>query len=388
MQGLLMFDITQFRADILTPTLEALQFREIELKELLVFTCAVESAGGTYVKQVKGPALGIFQLEPNTFTDVSFSTFGMTYDKIDSKYTDYWKDTIYEQGFFQNLTQEYNPNINSGILPPAIKYNAPGLVVFERPPCYQMIQYTPYPMDQIEEDSETLCYRVALPWQLYIIQYDPNKFYCNSVRMFFMNSSLTSPEQTLYMPPVPNFFTSGLLCRPMYDSMEDVDRYPKDLSGVIASAYDWIWNSGFNHDLTENFYYVQRMNAPSQLLETINRLSPSSVSGYYRGIGPNHLRAILGDWEKIDISNILNLNWPNPSLNQNFENDSTFYFESDQERFELDIEDYEFFCDEIPPVREIQQTYRHVIKYILENDFVDNSSNFDKAVTNAFLKIN
>ena len=52
-----MFDITQFRADILTPTLEALQFREIELKELLVFTCAVESAGGTYVKQVKGHLL-------------------------------------------------------------------------------------------------------------------------------------------------------------------------------------------------------------------------------------------------------------------------------------------------------------------------------------------
>jgi hypothetical protein len=324
---------------------------------------------------------------PNTFTDVSFSTFGMTYDKSDSKYTDYWKDTIYEQGFFQNLIQEYNPNINSGILPPAIKYNAPGLVVFERPPCYQMIQYTPYPMSEIEEDSETLCYRVALPWQLYIIQYDPNKFYCSSVRMFFMNSSLTSPEQTLYMPPIPNFFTSGLLCRPMYDTMEDVDRYSKDLSGVIASAYYWIWNSVFNHDLTENFYYVQRMNAPSQLLETISSLSLSSVSGYYRGIGPSHLSAILGDWEKIDISNILNLNWPNPSLNQNFENDSTFYFESDQERFELDTEDYEFFCDEIPPVREIQQTYRHVIKYILETDFVDNSSNFGKAVTNAFLKI-
>ncbi len=32
-----MFNITQFRADILTPTLEALQFRDIELKELLVF---------------------------------------------------------------------------------------------------------------------------------------------------------------------------------------------------------------------------------------------------------------------------------------------------------------------------------------------------------------
>lgn len=64
-----MFDITQFREDILAPTLNALQFRDPAFLELLVFTCAAESAGGTYVKQIKGPALGIFQLEPATFTD-------------------------------------------------------------------------------------------------------------------------------------------------------------------------------------------------------------------------------------------------------------------------------------------------------------------------------
>ena len=70
MKGLYMFDITQFRADILTPTLDALQIRGNEIKELLVFTCAVESAGGTYVRHIKGPALGIYQLQPSTFTDL------------------------------------------------------------------------------------------------------------------------------------------------------------------------------------------------------------------------------------------------------------------------------------------------------------------------------
>jgi hypothetical protein len=68
-----MFDINQFREDILTPTLGALQFHDAELKELLVFTCAVESEGGTYVRQIKGPALGIYQLEPNTFTDLWYN---------------------------------------------------------------------------------------------------------------------------------------------------------------------------------------------------------------------------------------------------------------------------------------------------------------------------
>ncbi len=33
----------------------------------------MESAGGTYVRQVNGPALGIYQLEPNTFSDLWFN---------------------------------------------------------------------------------------------------------------------------------------------------------------------------------------------------------------------------------------------------------------------------------------------------------------------------
>lgn len=333
----------------------------------------------------------------NAFNSVSFSNFGMIYHKNDYKHVDYWDRNFYHQGFFQNLIAQFNPDLNSGILPPAIKYYTPGLVVFERPPCYQMVQYTPMSMDQIEEDSESIPYRIALPWQLYIIQYDPNKFYCSSVRMFFMKSSLTSPEQTLYMPSIPNFFTNGLLCRPMYDSMEDVDRYSKDLSGVIASAYDWIWNSGFNHDLTETFYYVYRMNTPSVLLETHNAHHSvnsntsyrgiGSSNGYYRGINPSHIRAILEDWEKIDITDILNLTWPNPSLNQNFENDAQWYFENDQERFDVSCEDYDYFCEEIPAVRDVEQTYRHIINFVLNTEFVNNSSNFSKAATAAFLDI-
>ena len=58
----------------------------------------------------------------------------------------------------------------------------------------------------------------------------------------------------------------------MYESMEDIDGYSKDLSGVIASAYDWIWNSGFNHDLTENFYHVIRQRVPAEILGIYHQL--------------------------------------------------------------------------------------------------------------------
>lgn len=65
-----MFDITQFRQEIVMQSLSPLNIRSPHVVELLVFTCATESAGGTYVHQVKGPALGIYQIEPTTFTDI------------------------------------------------------------------------------------------------------------------------------------------------------------------------------------------------------------------------------------------------------------------------------------------------------------------------------
>lgn len=41
-----------------------------EAVELLMLTCAVESKLGTYIRQVRGPARGIFQIEPNTNKDM------------------------------------------------------------------------------------------------------------------------------------------------------------------------------------------------------------------------------------------------------------------------------------------------------------------------------
>ena len=110
------------------------------------------------------------------------------------------------------------------------------------------------------------------------------------------------------MPPIPNFFTNGLLCRPMFDKMNDVDGYSKDLSGVIASAYDWIWNTGFNHDLTENFYHVIKQKKPVKLMSSYLNLGQNvNTHGYYRGMTPTHIQGVLRDWESLDLENILDL---------------------------------------------------------------------------------
>ncbi len=65
-----MLDCSQFRSLIVEPVLSKLRVYSKGAEELLVFTCAAESLGGTLLQQVKGPALGIYQMEPNTYTDI------------------------------------------------------------------------------------------------------------------------------------------------------------------------------------------------------------------------------------------------------------------------------------------------------------------------------
>ena len=65
-----MINHSQLRELIIKPTLDKLVMNSDAAVELLLFTCAVESDGGSYLKQIKGPALGIYQMEPATYNDI------------------------------------------------------------------------------------------------------------------------------------------------------------------------------------------------------------------------------------------------------------------------------------------------------------------------------
>ncbi len=65
-----MLNNEQLRELIIKPALSKLNMYSDKAVELLIFTCAVESNGGTYLKQLKGPALGIYQMEPTTYNDI------------------------------------------------------------------------------------------------------------------------------------------------------------------------------------------------------------------------------------------------------------------------------------------------------------------------------
>lgn len=201
---------------------------------------------------------------------------------------------VNDNNFFINVNTEYDSSsdinfshlmdflsklnyssVDSGLLPPGVKFIMPGVVIFERPPTMKLIQYIDQNVETIQihesyedqdnededEDEEQShadmsvnSYYIPVPWQLYIATYSTNPssmYYLTSVNMFFMNTPLLTQDTVLYAPYIYNFFTNGNLCSPMFSDYEEIDRYEKNISGVIASSYDWVWNTGFNKDLID-----------------------------------------------------------------------------------------------------------------------------------------
>lgn len=62
-----MLNNSQVRELIIQPALDKIAAYSEEAEELLVATLAHESLGGTYLSQIKGPALGIYQMEAATY---------------------------------------------------------------------------------------------------------------------------------------------------------------------------------------------------------------------------------------------------------------------------------------------------------------------------------
>lgn len=179
---------------------------------------------------------------------------------IDGYGNEAFHQTLSDEYYLDFIDKTYSDKVDSGLLPPGIRALYPGIVVFERPPSMQMVQYVPMNVDGIieyedeqEESPEVETYFVPVPWQIYIASYSfsAGRPIVNGVKMFFSKEPLTHSDVKLHLPYIPNFFTNGTLCAPHFEDSDEVYRYPATISGVIASAYDWIWNTGFNADLTD-----------------------------------------------------------------------------------------------------------------------------------------
>lgn len=63
-------DYHQFKECIIGPSLRSIDMWCHASEELLLGTVAQESLMGTYLQQIRGPALGVYQIEPRTHEDL------------------------------------------------------------------------------------------------------------------------------------------------------------------------------------------------------------------------------------------------------------------------------------------------------------------------------
>lgn len=261
-----------------------------------------------------------FNNQLTVFPRISHITDDSGYDtlRVDSTTHDF----LPIEEYLHKANPSFRNSKTTGIMPPGVLHFTDSYVIYERPPQYQNVQVIFDLLDQINYDKhEPILYRIALPWQLYIATYATieGTIYPNSVRMFFMNTSLHSYDflnTHLYLPPLPNFYANGLLCRPMYSDSADVERYTNDISGVIQATYDWIWNSGTNLDLTmaplEMFLQSQN-NKDLRCIVKSSLLAGTFTSTQYY-CSQAHVQYMFERWQNISsLHDILDYDWPNPS---------------------------------------------------------------------------
>jgi hypothetical protein len=198
--------------------------------------------------------------------------------------------------------------------------------------------------------------------------------------MFFMETSLSSTDQELFLPPLPNFYTDGLLCSPTMSNMEDVDRYPKNHAGIIQSAYDWVWNSGTNHDLTEACLHLsmqlpQNQTVLKNIPEHVYQLNfpTNSMSMNRYSASPGQVKLMLSVWEKFSLSDVCEMSWPNvsgPTRTFDYRTDSV----RDQSAYYDNLADYlsgHYDEEDIEAVME-NDDYDHsdYVSYLLDNGLI------------------
>ena len=79
-----MIDVKSFRENVVDPVLQHIKLYSPAASNLMVGT-AVQESGLKYLKQINGPALGVYQIEPATLADV-ISRYLLREDKKELAY--------------------------------------------------------------------------------------------------------------------------------------------------------------------------------------------------------------------------------------------------------------------------------------------------------------
>jgi len=193
----------------------------------------------------------------------------------------------------------YLPN---GCLPPSVRYMdlATGIVLFERPPTYINISFTnQYQAKLKAEGRAKRSFRIPIPWQRYVVYLGSNGL-PSTLFVFFAGNQIQSLDNDpMSSAPLPNLYTNGTVCLPVYDH-RDVVHF--DIGDGIYNMYETVWGSGFNLDVVQCLNNWLSNNAPTHPLTKFPNNIDNIVSFY------NH-------WSNFNLEQIMKMNWHTPLYN-------------------------------------------------------------------------
>lgn len=241
--------------------------------------------------------------------------------QIDGYKEDHYFSHIHDLLQYNEKGKLSNSFLTKDLLFPGVRYIGKNMVIFEMPPTYKHIDYKEaYREDDGSEEREIQerSYYLPIPWQIYIASFDDKNMRVQQVQMYFSNSAITSFDHQIHLSPLLNFYSNGVLCRPFFSSMEDIEKYSQNISGVMASAYDWIWNSGFNFDIRETVSEFVVSGSWKKMLELSTLNDPakqaaemllSQVVVSRNDLAPSVVRTVFSLWASVPLERILECTW-------------------------------------------------------------------------------
>ncbi len=183
--------------------------------------------------------------------------------------------------------------LKAEVLPPAIRFlrkTGNGFIMlFETPPQYHQVQFTPDYLDKLELDGKSkYTFMLPFPWLRYVVYLSPN-FDIDKILGFMSKQPFAESSMSKKPVPIPvnNWYAEGHLCRPVYTNDPYVGA-DKSLFGIVNQVLTEVWDSGFNTDLdlTIKNYWALTQNRPSDLPRTLAtgaKINSRSVSlGFYQ----------------------------------------------------------------------------------------------------------
>lgn len=270
----------------------------------------------------------------NSIDIYSSRVHGFSHANLNSQYNLSGKPfLVTDKNFVEKASQIFgskNTYVKS-IFPSGILHYDENTIIFERPPTVKEITYIAKQESDISKEDTHHSYKIPIPWQVYVVSYSTVDYSVDtgvekyvsidSTYMFFRNSQLISQDDFLYSAPMPNFYSNGLLCNPRYENV-DQTLFLKDdtfISNLVNSAYNSIWFSNFNGDLTaaaNDYFYAcanEYINFENSLFSNgyVDIYKNSDRKSYYCDLV--YIYSFFEAWSKYSISHVLNFEWSCPS---------------------------------------------------------------------------